>query len=83
MGLLPDLALPPQLTRCTLEIAEPVAKSNPDVVSTEDTSSTITTNQAGPTSKPQVPILETDYDHVDQLPLSWTGKISRTDQRVP
>ena len=25
----------------------------------------------GPTSKPQVPILETDYDHVDLLLLTW------------
>ena len=69
MGQLPDFALPAQPPRRTLEMAELVAKSSPDVESSEDTS-TITTNQAGPTSKPQVPILETDYDHIDQLPLS-------------
>ena len=27
----------------------------------------------GPTSKPQGTILETDYDDVDLLPLSWAG----------
>ena len=83
----PDHALPAQPTRHTtgegvrapelwsptLEEAERVADLRSDLENPEDTSSTTTIDQAGPTSKPQGTILETDYDDVDLLPLSWAG----------
>ena len=52
-------------------MAELGADPRSDVGSPEDTSSTITTDQAGPTSKPQTSILETYNDHVHLLPLRW------------
>ena len=87
MGQSPDHALPAQPTRRTngdlvrapelwsptLEMAELLADLHSNLESPEDTLSTTTFDQAGPMSKPQVSILETDYDHVNLLPLSWAG----------
>ena len=71
MGQSSDHVPPAQPTRRSLGMAEPVADSHSDLESPEDTSPTFTTNQAGPTLKSQVSILETEYNHFNLLPLTW------------
>ena len=56
MGQSPDHTLPTPPTRRTLHMVEVVADSRSD---------------AGPTSKPQVSTLETDYDRINLLPWGW------------